>query len=59
MDSGGEVEAWALEFQKIDEVFEDSDCDIFYTIFYFVQVHQLKTKLEYFKDQVTDLHDVL
>ena len=50
MDSGGEVEFQSLEFQKIDEVFEDGDGDIFYTIFSFGPVHQLKTKLESFKE---------
>ena len=35
MDSGGEVEAKALEFHKIDEVFEDRDGGIFDTIFFF------------------------
>ena len=57
MDSGGEVEAHALEFQKIDKVFEYRDGGIFYTVLYFVPVHQLKTKLEAFKDQGTNLHN--
>ena len=59
MDSGREIEAQGLEFHKIEEVFEDKDSVIFYTIFSFVPVNQLKTKITTFQDQGTDLHGVL
>ena len=39
MDSGGEVEARAMEFHKIDEVIEDRDCGIFDTILSFDPIH--------------------
>ena len=39
MNSGGEVEVQALEFQKIDEVFKDKDGDIFDTILSFGPIH--------------------
>ena len=58
MDSVGEVEAGALEFQKIDGVFEDRDDKIFYTVLSLGPIHQLKTKLEIFKDQGIDLLNV-
>ena len=35
MDSGREIEAQVLEFEKIEEVFEDRDCEIFDTLFSF------------------------
>ena len=50
MDSGGEVEKQDLEFQKLEEVFEDRDDDIFDYVLSFGPIHQLKTKLEAFKD---------
>ena len=55
MDSGGEVEAHAIEFHKIDEVFKDRDGRIFYIVLSFGPDSQLKSKLEAFKDQGTDL----
>ena len=39
MDSGGEVGAQALEFQKIDELFEDRYGAIFDTIMYFIPIN--------------------
>ena len=59
MNSGGEVEARALEFHKRYEVFEDRDGGIFYTILSFSPINQLKTKLKAFKDQGADLHGVV
>ena len=58
MHSGREVEARALEFQKIVEVFEDIYGGIFYTILSFDPIHKLKTKMDAFKDQGTGLHNV-
>ena len=39
MDSGGETETQTLEFQKLEEVFEDRDGDIFDNIMSFGSVH--------------------
>ena len=58
MDSGGEIEAPVLEFQKIEEVFEDRDSEDFDTLLSFVSINQLKTKIKTFKDHGTDLHGV-
>ena len=58
MGSGGEIEAQVLEFLKIEEVFEDRDSEIFYTLLSFGPVNQLKTKIKVFKDQGTYLHGV-
>ena len=46
MDSGGEIEAHVLEFQKIEEAFEDKYSEIFYNLVSFVLVNQLKTKIK-------------
>ena len=58
MDSVEGVEAWALEYQNIEEVFEDKDCDIFDTLLPFGLVKQLKSKLTVLKDQSIDFHGV-
>ena len=44
MDNKGEIEAQDLEFHKIEEVFEDRDSEIFYTIFSFGLVNHLKIR---------------
>ena len=49
MDSGGKIEAQALEFQKIEEVFEDRDGEVFDTLLSFGSINQLQTKLKAFK----------
>ena len=46
-------------FQKIDEVFKYRDGGLFDTTLSFGPIHQLKTKLDSFKDQRTDLHHFL
>ena len=58
MERGGEIEAHDLEFQKLEEVFEDRDGAFFYTIFSFGPIYQFKTKLQAFKDQGINLHSV-
>ena len=58
MDNGGEIEAQALEFQKIEEVFEDRGSEFFDTLLSFGSINQLKTKIKTFEDQGTDLHGV-
>ena len=42
MDSVEGVSAEALENQKIEEVFEDKDCEFFYTILSVGLVYKLK-----------------
>ena len=42
----------------MEEVFEDRDDDIFYTILSFRPVHKLKTKLQAFKYQGTNLNTI-
>ena len=54
MDSGGEVEAQNLEFHKIEEIFEDNNSGIFYTLLSFLPINQLKTKITSFKDLGTE-----
>ena len=39
MDSGGEIEVQALEYQKIEEVFEDKDSEVFDTLLSFGSVN--------------------
>ena len=58
MESGWEIETENLEFQKLEDVFKDRDGGIFDTIISFGPIHQLKTKLDAFKDQGTYLHNV-
>ena len=58
MDSGGEIEAKELEFQRIKEVFEDRNFEVFDTPLTYGFINQLKTKLKTFEDQSTDLHGV-
>ena len=41
MDSERETEARALEFQKIEEVFEDKDSEIFNSVLPFSSINQL------------------
>ena len=58
MDSGGEIEVQALEYRKIEEVFEDMDSEVFVTMLYFGPINQIKTKIKDFEDQGTYLHGV-
>ena len=58
MDSVEGVEAQALEYQKIEEVFEDKYCEVFDTLLWVGSVDQLKSKLKVLKDQGTDFHGV-
>ena len=56
MDSVEGVEAQALEYQKIEEVFEGIDCEVFDTILLVVLVYLLKTELKVLIDQGTNVH---
>ena len=58
MDSVEGVESQALEYQKIEEVFEDKDCEVFDTLLSYGSVYQLKSKLKLLKNQRTDVHGV-
>ena len=58
MNSGGEFETQDLEFQKLDEFFEDRDGGIFSIVLYFGSILQLETKLYFLKDQEIDLHSI-
>ena len=46
------------EYQKIEEVFEDKDCEIFDTILSINLIDLLKNKLRVVKDQGIDVHGV-
>ena len=46
----GEVEALNLEYQRIEELFEDKDSNIFDTIFLNGPIDYVKTKLKILKD---------
>ena len=58
MESKGEIETQALEFKKLEEIFEDRDGDILNHILSFGPVYQLKTKLQAFKYKGIDMHGV-
>ena len=58
MDNVEGVEAQALEYQKIEEVFEDKDCEVFYTTLSIISVDLLKTKLKVLKYQGIYFHVV-
>ena len=53
MDSGGEIDVQSLEYQKIEEVFEDKDSEVFDTLLSFGSVNQLKTRIKTFEDHGT------
>ena len=44
------MEAQALGYQKIKEVFEDKDCEVLDTILSIISVDMLKNKLKVLKD---------
>ena len=52
------VEAQSLEHQKIEELFEDKDAEVFGTILLNGPVDIVKKKLFFLKDQWTDAHNV-
>ena len=58
IDSGGEIEAKALESERIEEVFEDRNIEFFDTFSTYGSINQLKSKLKTFEDQGTNLHGV-
>ena len=58
MDSGGEIEDQALEFQKIEDVFGDRDGEVFDTLLSFGSINQLQAKLKTLKEQGKGIHGV-
>ena len=58
MDNGWEIEAYTLEFHKIEEVFKDRDGEVFDTLLSVGSINQSQTKLKTFKYQDKDVHDV-
>ena len=52
------VEAQNLEYQKVEELFEDRDAEVFDTILLNRPVATIKQKLKMIKDQGTDIHNV-
>ena len=46
MEGGWEIETQLHEFGKLEEIFEDRDGDIFYTIISFGLFHELKIKFQ-------------
>ena len=52
------VEAQSLEYQKVEELFEDRDVDFFDTILLNGPIDIVKQKLKLLKDQGTDIHNV-
>ena len=58
MDNVEGMEAQALEYQKIEEVFEDKDCEFFDNIMSISSVDLLKNELKVLKDQGIDVHGV-
>ena len=58
MDSVEGVESQALEYQKIEEVFEDKHCEVFDTLLSSGSAYQLKYKLKVLMDQGAYVHGV-
>ena len=58
MDEVEEVETVKLEYQNIEELFEDKDSEIFDTIMLNRPIEAVKNKLKLLKDQGTDIHSV-
>ena len=52
------MEAQELEYQKIEEVFEDKDCEVSYTIMSISSTNVLKNKLKDLKEKGTNVHGV-
>ena len=52
------VEAQNLEYQKVEELFEDRDAEVFDTILLNGPIDIVKQKLKLLKDQGTDIHNV-
>ena len=52
------VEVQNLEYQKLEELFEDRDSEVFDTILLNGWIDTFKKKLKLLKDQGTDIHNV-
>ena len=53
-----EVEVQNLEYQRIEEVFEDKDSNIFDTILFNGPIDSVKTKLKLLKYKGTEVHGI-
>ena len=53
-----ELTAQNLEYQKIEDLFEDKDSDIFDTILLNEPMETVKKKLKLLRDQGTNVHDI-
>ena len=58
MDELEELMTQNLDYDKIEELFEDRDLDIFDTILLNEPVETVKNKLKLLKDQGTYMHDI-
>ena len=58
MDGIREIEEQALEFEKLEEIFEDMYHDVFKNILSYGPFDELKSKIQAFKDQLTNLRGV-
>ena len=47
-----------MEYKKIEEVFEDNDCESFDTILSISSIDLLENKLKVLKEQGTDVHGI-
>ena len=51
MEGEGEVETHVCEFNKLDEIFEDMDGDVFGKVLSFGPVHELKNRINTFRNR--------
>ena len=58
MEKVEDLEALNLEYQKIYELFEDKDSEIFDTILLNGPIEAVKNKLKLIKDQGIEIHSV-
>ena len=50
MESGGEIKAHVHEFRKLEEIFKDKDGNVFDIVLSFGPIHELKSKIQTFKE---------
>ena len=56
MDEVEEVEVWNLEYQRIEDIFEDKYLEIFDTILLNGPIKSVKTESRLLKDQGMEVH---
>ena len=52
------VETQRLEYQRVEELFEDRDADVFYTIMLNGPIDAVKQKLKLLNDQGIGIHNI-